>query len=118
MRVGNAKMELSITHTAAPMVEENEHLSALGVPTAVELFTHPICNGCQEAVNALSKLARSGAIDLSMCNLGTAKGRKRADSLGVSSVPTVRIGDGYEILMRKSDLRSLIERLSSKLDGG
>lgn len=82
-------------------------------PTAVELFTHPVCNGCQEAVNALSKLAKAGVITLSMCNLGTKTGRRRAETLGVNSVPTVRRGDDYQILMRKSDLSDLVASLEA-----
>lgn len=82
-------------------------------PTAVELFTHPVCNGCQEAVDALSKLAKAGLITLSMCNLGTKTGRRRAESLGVNSVPTVRRGDDYQILLRKSDLAELVTSLET-----
>ena len=76
----------------------------------VELFTHPICSGCQEAMNSLRKLERSGLISLEICSLAAARGRERASSLGVTDVPTVRRGDRYETLMRKSDLaRILIE---------
>ncbi|MDA8391373.1 MAG: hypothetical protein M0Z87_00965 [Actinomycetota bacterium] len=82
-------------------------------PRVVELFTHPICSGCQEAVNGLRKLEHAGLITLQMCNLGTAKGRERADSLGVSNVPTVRRDDDYETLMRKSDLVRVLTELGA-----
>lgn len=79
----------------------------------VELFTHPICSGCQDAVNGLRKLEHAGLITLQTCNLGTPRGRERADSLGVSNVPTVRRGDRYETLMRKSDLLRVLTELGA-----
>ncbi len=81
--------------------------------TSVELFTHPVCSGCQEAVSALSKLAQQGTISLDICSLGTPSGRRRAEEQGVTSVPTVRIGDQYKVLMQRSDLERLIDDLDS-----
>lgn len=89
-----------------------------GKAPEVELFTHPICSGCQEAVDALSKLARSGQIRLSTCNLGTSSGRRRAEQLGVSSVPTVRRGDLYRVLLHKTDLEELVAELSAASAAG
>ena len=82
-------------------------------PNAVELFTHPICSGCQEAVNGLRKLEHAGLITLQTCNLGTPRGRERADSLGVSNVPTVRRGDSFEMLLHRSDLVRVLTELGA-----
>lgn len=90
--------------------------SSGGAPQAVELFTHPICSGCQEAVDALGKLERAGRITLSRCSLGTSGGRKRADELGVTSVPTVRRRDDYMILLHRSDLEKLVRELNGYSD--
>lgn len=79
--------------------------------TDVELFTHPTCIGCQEALTALRGLERDDRIALLVTSLGTAAGRERAERLGVTSVPTVRIGDDYRILLRKSDLDSVLSEL-------
>ena len=82
----------------------------------VELFTHPICSGCQEAMNGLRKLERAGLITLDICSLAAARGRERASSLGVTDVPTVRRGDRYETLMRKSDLTRILRELGADAD--
>lgn len=78
----------------------------------VELFTHPICSGCQEALAALRKLDKGGVILLSVKSLGTPEGRKYADSEGITSVPTVRFDDYTKVLMGKSDLDQVLEILS------
>ena len=87
------------------------YASVLGPPTNVRLFTHPICNGCQEALGALSKLEREGVITLTVCSLSTANGRLRADELGVTTVPTALFGEHCRVLMHKSDLTNLIKEL-------
>ena len=79
----------------------------------VELFTHPTCSGCQEAHVALSKLARSNQIFLDVCSLATATGRRRAEELGVTTVPTVRRGDELLVLLGNEDLAELVEQLSA-----
>jgi hypothetical protein len=86
----------------------------------VELFTHPQCSGCGEAIGALSELDRAGKIVLTVSSLGVASGRDRAEELGVTSVPTVRIEDDYRILLRGSDLTQLVAELggSSELAAG
>ncbi len=81
-------------------------------PIAVELFTHPICNGCQEAVNELSKLDHEQIISLEITSLSTTSGRGRAQELSVTSVPTVRIGDEFVVLMHKNDLETILSRLT------
>lgn len=42
-------------------------------------------------------------------------GRRRAEELGVTSVPTVRLGDDYRILLRGSDLAELVAELGGSL---
>jgi predicted DsbA family dithiol-disulfide isomerase len=79
----------------------------------VELFTHPICSGCQEAFNALSKLSHAGVIELRVTNLALPKGRSRASELGVEEVPTVRIGSELKTIMTGAELKVLIKSLSS-----
>ncbi len=81
----------------------------------VELFTHPICSGCQEALAALRKLDKSGIIQLSVKSLGTAEGRKYADAEGITSVPTVRFDHYTEVLMGKSDLNKVLVMLESEI---
>ncbi len=78
---------------------------------SVELFTHPTCIGCQEALTALRQLERADEIALLVTSLGTASGRARAEELGVTSVPTVRIGGDHRILLRKSDLDQVLADL-------
>lgn len=80
-------------------------------PVAVELFTHPICSGCHEALNALRKLEHREIIVLTICSLATHAGRLRAEELGVTTVPTVRQGDRFDVLERKTDLEQLIKIL-------
>lgn len=82
----------------------------------VELFTHPICSGCQQAYDALRKLEHDGRITLSVCSLGTTPGRRRAEQLHVSSVPTVRLGGDFRVLLGKSDLATLIAELDGAVD--
>lgn len=79
---------------------------------AVELFTHPTCNGCQEALTALRQLEREGTITLQVSSLGTPSGRERAETLGVTSVPTVRVDEQCRVLWRNSDLVELVEELT------
>lgn len=81
------------------------------MPKDVELFTHPICSGCQEALAALRKLAKNGTIKLDIKSLGTPEGRKYADSQGITSVPTVRFDQRTEVLMGKSDLDKVLVAL-------
>ena len=78
----------------------------------VELFTHPICRLCQEAVDALRKLQAQGMVRLAMCNLGTPKGRRRADELGVDTVPTIRRGERYDVIMGNADLSRVLKELT------
>jgi len=77
-------------------------------PRAVELFTHPQCSGCGEAIGALSELERAGKIALKVSSLGVPSVRLRAEELGVTSVPTVRLEDDYRVLLRESDLTELV----------
>lgn len=78
---------------------------------AVELFTHPTCIGCQEALTALRALERAGTVALQVTSLGTPSGRERAEELGVTSVPTVRLGQDYRVLMRNSDLQKVVAEI-------
>lgn len=79
----------------------------------IELFTHPTCSGCQEVLDALWKLSEQGIIELALCDLATPRGRRRAESLSVMSVPTVRVGDKFLELFRRSDLTAFMEELNS-----
>lgn len=79
--------------------------------TDVELFTHPMCTGCQEALTALRGLARDGRLVLEVTNLGSPRGRRRAEELGVSSVPTVRIAEDFRVLNGAGDLQALLAEL-------
>lgn len=102
---GDATTDIGFPHSDAG------YSSPVDGPTKVELFTHPICNGCQEALGALSKLEREGAISLTVSSLSTANGRLRAAELGVTTVPTARFREHYRVLMHKSDLADLIKEL-------
>lgn len=79
----------------------------------MELFTHPICSGCQEAFDALSKLAQAGRVSLEVCDLGTARGRRRADAVGVMNVPTVSLNGRFEELMGRDDLARVLAEIGS-----
>lgn len=79
----------------------------------IELFTHPTCMGCQEALTALRALAREGRLSLEVTSLGAPSGRRRATELGVSVVPTVRMGDRYRLLERPEDLEELLAELAN-----
>ncbi|MDA8284203.1 MAG: hypothetical protein M0Z42_13140 [Actinomycetota bacterium] len=92
-------------------------MSVAGSTESVELFTHPTCSGCQEALAALSELSRSGQVSLEVCSLGTASGRIRAEALGVTTVPTVRRGDDLVVLLGKDDLAALIDELGAPAGG-
>ncbi len=92
------------TPTAAPRPKEG----SVDRPKPVELFTHPICNGCQEALGVLSKLEKDGVILLRVTSLSTSSGRQRADELGVTTVPTAHVDGSFKVLMRMSDLADLV----------
>lgn len=79
--------------------------------TAVELFTHPTCKGCQEALTALRELDHAGKLSLQVTSLGTPAGRRRAEALGVASVPTVRLEDEFRELNDEQDLQALLADL-------
>lgn len=98
-------------HDAAEVDEAD-----LADPLEVELFTHPICNGCQEALHELSILANRGLITLMVSSLSVATSRNRAEELGVTTVPTIRIGSRFEVLMHKSDLKRLVDELQNTSD--
>jgi hypothetical protein len=74
----------------------------------VELFTHPTCSGCQQALTALRKLEHAGLVALEVTSLGSPNGRRRATAAGVSVVPTVRIGTDFRVLDGPADLRALL----------
>ena len=78
--------------------------------TTVELFTHPTCHGCSEALSAFRALEKLGKITLDVTSLGTPNGRRRAESVGVTSVPTLRIDDEFRELNSEADLqRALLQ---------
>lgn len=77
----------------------------------VELFTHPVCSGCGEAIVALSELSQRGVINLRISSIAGSSGQRRAQELGVSSVPTVHFGGEYHVLMRKQDLADVVESM-------
>jgi hypothetical protein len=77
----------------------------------VELFTHPVCSGCHEAVGALSELSQQGVIKLKITSTAGSSGQRRAQELGVTTVPTVHFGGEYHVLMRKQDLADIVESM-------
>lgn len=79
--------------------------------TGVELFTHPTCRGCQEALQALRGLERDGKVELMLTSLGTPQGRRRAEQMGVSCVPTVRVAEQFRELNGDADLQALLAEL-------
>lgn len=79
----------------------------------VELFTHPTCRGCQEALTALRALANEGRLTLEVTSLGTPRGRRRATEVGVSVVPTVRLGADYRLLASAKDLEALLAEITA-----
>lgn len=83
----------------------------------VELFTHPTCSGCQQALTALRELERAGRITLQVTSLGSPTGRRRADQVGVSVVPTVRVGEDYRVLDGPAELRQLLTEIGVALPG-
>lgn len=79
--------------------------------TRIEVFTHPVCSGCREALLALGELQEAGLIELVRWSLAIASGRARAAEAGVTSVPTVIVaGQKLEL-----DTRDALERLLADL---
>lgn len=77
----------------------------------IELFTHPVCSGCREALLALSELERAGEIELVLWSLAIPSGRARGAEAGVTSVPTVIVaGETRELATRQA-----LERLIGEL---
>lgn len=81
--------------------------------TDIELFTHPTCTGCQEALTALRALEREGQVTLQVTSLGSPSGRRRASDAGVRVVPTVRLGASYRLLASPGDLDALLAELAA-----
>jgi hypothetical protein len=79
-------------------------------PTRVELFTHPICGGCREAIQALSPLAAAGEIELLQWSLAIRSGRERAAEAGVTQR---RRRDRRRELTTRADLEAFLVILSS-----
>jgi hypothetical protein len=79
----------------------------------IELFTHPTCSGCQEALTALRALEREGRVTLQVTSLGSPSGRRRAADAGVRVVPTVRLGTSYRLLASPEDLDALLAQLTA-----
>lgn len=79
----------------------------------VELFTHPVCSGCQEALSALRPLAAEGRLTLQVTSLGSPRGARRAAEVGVSVVPTVRVGSDFRLLAGKEDLEAFLAELGA-----
>ncbi|MHB8312304.1 MAG: hypothetical protein ACYDD0_03250 [Candidatus Dormibacteria bacterium] len=77
----------------------------------VELFTHPVCSGCGDAIVVLSELSQRGVIKLRLTSIAASSGQRRAQELGVTTVPTVHFGGEYHVLMRKQDLADLVESI-------
>lgn len=80
---------------------------------AVELFTHPMCSGCPQALQALSQLAASGVIQLEVCTLGSPTGRRRAETLGVTCVPTIRYDNVLHVVKGRADLEKVVDSLAA-----
>lgn len=81
--------------------------------TDVELFTHPTCHGCMEALTALRALEREGRITLEVTSLGSPSGRRRAEEVGVSVVPTVRRSGESRLLASADDLAIFLAELDA-----
>ncbi len=81
--------------------------------TEIELFTHPTCSGCQEALTALRVLEREGRVALQLTSLGSPSGRRRAAEVGVRVVPTVRLHASYRLLESPDDLAALLAELTA-----
>lgn len=82
--------------------------------TRIEIFTHPVCSGCREAMLALGELEVAGRIELVSWSLAIASGRARAAEFGVTSVPTVIVAGE----LRELQTRAALERLVSDLAAG
>ncbi len=81
--------------------------------TEIELFTHPTCSGCMEALAALRALEKDGQVALQVTSLGSPSGRRRASDVGVRVVPTVRLGASYRLLASPDDLAALLAELTA-----
>jgi predicted thioredoxin/glutaredoxin len=80
--------------------------------TRVEIFTHPVCIGCREALLTLGELEAAGRIELVRWSLAIGSGRARAAEAGVTSVPTVIVAGEMRVL----DTRDALERLLQTMD--
>lgn len=77
----------------------------------IELFTHPVCSGCREALLALAPLQETGEIELVCHSLATGSGRARAQEAGVTSVPTAVV----RRVVRELATRDALERLIGEI---
>lgn len=89
-----------------------------GAPVRVELFTHPVCHGCREAIQALDPLAGSGEIELVQWSLAVRSGRQRAAETGVTSVPTIVVGRHLRELATRESLEAFLAELRAGALGG
>lgn len=79
----------------------------------IEVFTHPICSGCREALVALGAFEAAGGVELVRWSLAIPAGRARAAEAGVTSVPTVVVDGGEP---RELATRDALEALLRDLD--
>lgn len=89
----------------------------MATPVRVELFTHPVCQGCREATAALAPLAQAGEIELVQWSLAVRSGRARAEETGVTSVPTVVVGAARRELATRVALEDFLAELRSAVHG-
>jgi hypothetical protein len=88
-----------------------------GIPT-VELFTHPVCAGCREALMELSRLAEMQVIELVTWSLTTPAGKARSLETGVSTVPTALVGSSRRTLDSREALAALVGELCTERVAG
>ncbi|GBD18127.1 hypothetical protein HRbin27_00619 [bacterium HR27] len=82
--------------------------------TRIRLFTHPICQGCTEALALVEQLARSEpALEVEVISLATPRGRTMAQEAGVVVVPTLVVdGERFVGVPSWEELCTLVQRAS------
>jgi thiol-disulfide isomerase/thioredoxin len=59
----------------------------------VQVYTHPTCLTCPQAIRLTQEVAAHHAdIDLQFMSLASERGRRRAAALNILSVPTILVG--------------------------
>jgi glutaredoxin len=82
------------------------------VKVLVQVYTHPTCLTCPQAIRLTQDLAAKDAdIDLRITSLATERGRAQAAALNILSVPTILVGEQQTRFARVPTRAELVEAI-------